>query len=192
MKKEPPKEIKELQDFWNTPIYRTASKYSEEIAKRWNLLGMTHGRDVEERKQILCICRSKLKEHPSDFDFAFAAGVVHDAVSTLAWNEQNAKLNVHFSLELSELPPEKDGQYRLLRAVAADILVHFPHEIKEFLGKGKVLDEEFSVKWLYVFHCAIAQSASRCLQYLDIHVPDEEPLPRYYPAFFAGPDSFPK
>ena len=176
-----PESVKDLQSFWNSPIYKKASEFSETIWKTWNLDDMVAG-DGRKRLQILARCRDLFYEKPSDFDFSFAVGLVHEAVSMLAFGEQITREGFSFGLPLMRLPCEKDGPYSFLRAAAADILVHFPYDMQEFLGKDSVLDEEFSVRWLYILHSGIARSAGRCLQYLNIHVPEEMP-PRYFPAF---------
>ena len=176
-----PESIRDLQSFWGSPIYKKASEYSELLWKKWDLSDLVAG-DGKKRLQILAQCRNLIAENPSDYDFSYAAGLVHDAVSTLAFGEQKTREGFVFDLPLLQLPSEKDGPYSLLRAATADILVHFPGDIREFLGKGSIRSEEFSVRRLYILHLGIARSAGRCLQYLNIHVPDEMP-PRYYPPF---------
>lgn len=172
---------KNWQALWNSPIYRKASEFSETLWKEWNLGDLVSG-NGKKRLQILARCRDLFYEKPSDYDFSLAVGLVHEAVSMLAFGEQITREGFAFGLPLMRLPDEKDGPYRFLRAVTADILVHFPGDMQEFLGAGSILDEEFSVRWLYILHSGIARSAGRCLQYLNIHVPVELPA-RYLPAF---------
>ena len=182
MKEEIPQSIKDLQTFWNSPIYKKAAEYSETLWKTWNLGDLVAG-DPKKRLQILAQYRNFLAENPSDFDFSLVVGLIHESVSALVLAELPFGRKVSDVCSFLRQPPtEKDDPESFLRAVIADILLHFPYELKDFLEEGSILDEEFSVRWLYILHSGIARASGRCLQYLNIHVPEEMP-PRYYPAF---------
>ncbi len=148
-------------------IYKIALEYSRVIALK---MGVSHI-SSEQRLRDLAYCKILLKKTPTDYDIAYASGLIHDNVTRIAWLMQYQKKSLDDIRDgdFLVLPPESESI--LLPSALADILDTFPNATASFCPKQFPETYEFSMNDLYIFHCAISSATCRLMEYLEIPYP---------------------